>query len=50
MKDIICKIGALIFGIIYSVKGLIHHDQDVASDYYAMSMLFLLVSFFVRKG
>lgn len=49
MKERICQIGALVLGIIYSVKSIIDFSQDVASDYSAMAMLFLFVSFLFGK-
>lgn len=49
MKEKICQIGALMFGLIYSVKGLIQYNQDGTSDNFAMSMLFLFVSFLFAK-
>ena len=49
MKERICQIGALIFGIVYSAKSIINFNQDVASDYSAISMLFLFVSFLFGK-
>lgn len=49
MKERICQIGALILGIIYSVKSLIHFNQDVTYDCSAIAILFLFVSMLFGK-